>query len=894
MKKETADSNPILEYHAKIETGEIMVGKKIWKTYNHLADELNSSDSEYYYDPIRAQHIITFFHQYLRHSKGKWGGKKINLELWQRALYAALYGFVDIEGVRQYRRCVLIVGKKNGKSFMSSGTGLYGLTADGEAGAEIYSVAPLSLDTEIMTNKEMKTMGSISVGDYVFTPTGKQTMVNYVSPIVTTDSYTIEFDDGSSVISTGNHPWEVEQLSSGGAKKSLVWKKKNVTTENIILTYNKRKATRIRCAESPEISEKVLSIMPYTLGAWLGDGRSNRGCICGHIDDIELRTAIEQDGYNISYMKQQLNTVYFTVLGLRTKLRENNLLENKHIPEEYFFSSTHQRMELLRGLMDTDGTCTKTGECRYAGNCKQLCTDVNRLALSLGYKSHIHTSKDQNGKIIYLVSFKAYQAKGNIFKLSRKASRQKQSECVKANYRFIINIKKINTVPCRCIGVEDSSHLFCFGKELIATHNTKKDQAKIIWDEAKRMRNKSPALTTRIRATVSGLYYDKADGLFKPLAADVNTLDGLNVYYALMDEFQQWRNGRALYDIIADGISAREQPLIFMTSTAGTVREDIYDEIYEECNNIINGYGDPIGYKDERTLPVIYELDKREEWEEEKCWLKANPNLGVSKSADYLKEKVELAKKNKNLVKNLLCKEFNIRETSSEAWLTFEQCVNETVVDIEYLKGSYAIGGCDLSATTDLTCATLLIKKPNDTNFYVLQQYFLPRCRIEEVEANSKKEAPYLLWAEQGWLTICEGATVDYHQVTEWFNRMVSDNDIRPLWINFDRALSGYWVPEMKEYGFEMVDTPQGARTWNYPMKRLGGLLEEHRIIYQNNPMLRWCLLNTKKKSLNENGIESIQPVKEKSTKRIDGMVSLLNAFVGYCDKEDEYSGYIR
>lgn len=273
---------------------------------------------------------------------------------------------------------------------------------------------------------------------------------------------------------------------------------------------------------------------------------------------------------------------------------------------------------------------------------------------------------------------------------------------------------------------------------------------------------------------------------------------------------------------------------------------------------------------------------------------KANPGLSTIKNEKTLAEKVEKAKKNHNMVKNLLCKEFNVRETSTEAWLPYEACVNETKVDISFLENSYAIGGCDLSATTDLTCATLLIKKANDPNIYVLQKYFLPRSRINAVEENSKKEAPYELWAEQGWLDICESATVDYHAVTQWFVDMVQQHNNRPLWVCYDRALSGYWVQEMTDYGFEMVDIPQGARTWSYPMKQLGGLLEEHKIIYNNNPMLRWCLSNTKKKSINENGIESIQPVKEKSTKRIDGMVSLLNAFVGYCNHEDEYCQYIK
>jgi phage terminase large subunit-like protein len=220
--------------------------------------------------------------------------------------------------------------------------------------------------------------------------------------------------------------------------------------------------------------------------------------------------------------------------------------------------------------------------------------------------------------------------------------------------------------------------------------------------------------------------------------------------------------------------------------------------------------------------------------------------------------------------------------------------VNETKVDMEYLRKSYAIGGCDLSATTDLTCATLLIKKPNDDNLYVLQKYFLPKSRVEDVENNSKREAPYRLWAEEGHLTICEGATVDYHAVTQWFTDMVELNDIRPLFGGYDAALSGYWIEEMREHGFDFEKIRQGSFTWTYPMKRLSGLLEDHKIIYNNNPMLRWCLLNTGVKTLNKDGINSIQPVKTSSTKRIDGMVSLLNAFTCYCLHEDDFLRYLR
>src|SRR5690606_10080406 len=149
-------------------------------------------------------------------------------------------------------------------------------------------------------------------------------------------------------------------------------------------------------------------------------------------------------------------------------------------------------------------------------------------------------------------------------------------------------------------------------------------------------------------------------------------------------------------------------------------------------------------------------------------------------------------------------------------------------------------------------------------------------------------------WAGNGWLTISEGATVDYKQVTEWFVSMVKEHDIRPLWIGYDRALAGYWVEEMIDSGFEMEKIAQGPYTFSYPMKELGGLFQEHRVVYQNNPMLRWCLLNTGVKTANRDGIQSIQPVKTSSNKRIDGMVSLLNAMVSYKNHEEEYLRYLR
>jgi phage terminase large subunit-like protein len=427
------------------------------------------------------------------------------------------------------------------------------------------------------------------------------------------------------------------------------------------------------------------------------------------------------------------------------------------------------------------------------------------------------------------------------------------------------------------------------GAEVYCTAN-KKDQAAIIFNEAVNMRAQSPALRSITKKRQSDIYFPATYSFIKALAADTKTMDGLNAHFFSLDEFHEARDSK-VYDVMIQSQSAREQPLAWLISTNGFVREMFFDDKYDYCSKV--AMWEP-GFEDYRLLPLIYELDSRDEWTNPHCWAKANPGLGKIKSIATLAEYVEKAKRDPKFLPTVLTKDFNIPESSAEAWLPYEACVNEKVIPIDYLKKSYAIGGCDLSATTDLTCATLLIRKPNDENFYVLQKYFLPKSRLDDVEHSNNREAPYKLWAEQGWLHICEGATVDYHAVTQWFVDMVNLYDIRPLWICYDAALSGYWREEMESYGFDMEKIRQGSVTWTYPMKQLGGLFEEHRIISNNNPMLRWCVINTAKKSANKDGIESIQPVKTGTTKRIDGLVSLLNAYVGYCNHEDEYLRYIR
>lgn len=428
-----------------------------------------------------------------------------------------------------------------------------------------------------------------------------------------------------------------------------------------------------------------------------------------------------------------------------------------------------------------------------------------------------------------------------------------------------------------------------YGAEIYCTAN-KKDQAKIIFNECVNMRAQSNALAAVSKKRQSDIYIESYMSFIAALASDTSTMDGLNTHFFSLDEFHAAKN-RSLYDIMIQSQTARDQPLAWLISTNGFVREGFFDTQYEYGSNVAMWLP---GYQDLRLLPLIYELDKREEWEAPECWAKANPGLGKIKKFKTLAEFVQKAYRDSTFLPTVLTKDFNIAENSAESWLSLETITNKTVVPMEFLRNSYAVGGCDLSSTTDLTCATLLIRKPGDARFFVLQKYFIPKSKIKNGEHSDKREAPYKKWAENGWLSVSDGATVDFHAITEWFVMMVKEYNIRPLYIGYDMALSGYWREEMEGYGFLLEKIRQGPFTWTYPMKELGGMFEEKRIVYNDNPMLRWCLANTGKKSNNPDGIESIQPVKVATNRRIDGTVSLLNAYTCFKNNEEDYLSLIK
>lgn len=411
------------------------------------------------------------------------------------------------------------------------------------------------------------------------------------------------------------------------------------------------------------------------------------------------------------------------------------------------------------------------------------------------------------------------------------------------------------------------------------------DQAKLGFNAAHKMIKQSPLLSRHIKKRASDLYFAHNFGYIKALASNSNSLDGLDVHCAVIDELAAIKN-RDIYDLIKQAMGARSQPLLFCITTNGFIREGIFDKQYDYAKNILEGKAE-----NKRFLPFIYELDSIEEWDKEDCWIKANPGLGTIKSVDYLRQMVQKAKDDPSFKPTVLVKDFNMKQTAESAWLRYEDLNNETMFNDKF---DYCIGGFDAADTTDLNAAKAICMRPGDPNIYVKSMYWIPEAVIDEYRAagnrRERDSVPYELWIQQGFLRTCEGNKCDKRIFLEWFKELKEKEDLYTMFIGYDPwHIDDTLLREFKaEFGNNaMIPVRQGTLTLSQPMKDMKADLQSKNIIYNNNPIDKWCLINTEIKT-DVNG--NIQPVKGlDKRKRIDGTIALICAYKVLQDKKDLY-----
>ena len=417
---------------------------------------------------------------------------------------------------------------------------------------------------------------------------------------------------------------------------------------------------------------------------------------------------------------------------------------------------------------------------------------------------------------------------------------------------------------------------------------TARDQAMKGFKECVHMVRQSKAIGKHVRMRQSDLYCDVNMGFIKPLASNTNSLDGLNSHCVVIDELAAIKN-RDVYDLMKQSMSSRAQPMLWCITTNGFVRNSIFDAQYDYASAVLDGT-----IKDDRFLPFIYELDKREEWLNPSMWIKANPGLGTIKSMEFLEGCVEKAKSDDTFLPTVLVKDFNLKENAEAAWLTWAELENEERLPKD-LQLRYAIGGMDAADSIDLNSAKLIGKRPDDPRIYVYSMYWIPQSKLDETKnRHHPDDAPYDIWNARGLLRVMPGNKVNKRVFLDWFLEMRDQYDIYPLYIGYDpwhiddSLLSLF----QQEFGKNcMVPVRQGTATLSQPMKDLKAEFGANNIVYDNNPIDRWCFANTAVK-VDING--NIQPQKGiNPNKRIDGTASLLDAYVVLRDKGEEYESLI-
>lgn len=409
------------------------------------------------------------------------------------------------------------------------------------------------------------------------------------------------------------------------------------------------------------------------------------------------------------------------------------------------------------------------------------------------------------------------------------------------------------------------------GVDIVCASNTS-EQANILFEEINNMREQSKSLSNekRSKKNIFFIYSPKTKNKIKKLSAQSRNKDGYNIEVGCIDEVHEMTDSK-VYDAIKQSQSTKKEPLIFIITTEGTTVGGFLDNKLDYCRRMIKKE-----IKDERVLPWLYTQDSiREIYDDPATRQKSNPSLGSVKLPSYLDDLMNKSMNDLSTRVTMLCKDYNIKQVDQGSWLTFDELNNETLYKLDELRDTYGIGGVDLSSTTDLTAAVLLIQSKEGAIKYIIPHFFMPedvlKKRIEE------DNVPYDIWVKKGFITLTHGSQNDFSLVTKWFLTMIREYGIRPLWIGYDPWNSQYWVKEMEEAGFNMEKIRQGIYTLSEPMKQLEADLKNNIIVYNNNPILKWCLSNTQAKvDLNGN----IQPSKLGSKyKRIDGTVALIIAY---------------
>jgi phage terminase large subunit-like protein len=400
----------------------------------------------------------------------------------------------------------------------------------------------------------------------------------------------------------------------------------------------------------------------------------------------------------------------------------------------------------------------------------------------------------------------------------------------------------------------------------------KLDQADLVYDAFYQIVQSDDELDSITKKRRSDIYIKAFNTSVKKIAFNSKKSDGFNPQLVVNDEMEAWPGDQGLkqYEVMTSALGARKQPLIISIATAGYVNDGIFDELFKRATAFLKGNS-----REKRLLPFIYMIDDIEKWDSIEELKKSNPNLGVSVSAEYYLEQIEIARNSISKKVEFMTKFCNIKQNSAVAWLDYwdvMKCVHEEKpLSLEDFKGCYCVGGIDLSRTTDLTAASIVINR--DGINHIFTRFYMPQKRYEV--AINEDNTPYNIYRDRGFLFISGENQVDYKDVYNWFIELVKVYKIKPLKIGYDRYSANYLVEDLKTAGFHTDDVYQGTNLTPI-LHEFEGNLKDGLFDFGDNSMLAAHFLNVAVDiNLNDS---RMKPVKIEKRMRIDGAMSVFDA----------------
>lgn len=934
------------QYIEDIISGEILASKlTIAACQRQREDRERLEGNGYYFDHDAACDICDFVEK-MPHIKGEWArqGLPLTLEPWQVFILTTVFGWMLEEtGRRRFRMAYIEVARKNAKAEWIGNLipTPDGFKQMGEIVVDDYVFSPngkpirVIAATDVMYGKRCMEV-CFSTGEKIvvaadhlwkvesrnkgvfslWTEKEEQAIINNYEMVGAVGCFELlgQAKTVAAIQKKANNLGikNKTRTRTKGQHKTFKsgYKKDLFSTEELSKTVNgagKRgdRNHSVLIAQPVIYQEASLPIAPYLFGAWLGDGTSKAATITVAYSDFQLVEELKRTGAIIEERKssnENSGLYHIAFPGVKKGCRKNslptilkkiNVFGNKHIPRTYLHGSVKQRMELLRGLMDTDGTISKAGQASFCNINKQLIDNVFVLVNSLGFKATI-TAGDAilNGKNCgkkYLVSFYPTKDK-SVFKLSRKAIRQKTKVNSRTKKRTIVAINAVESVPVRCIQVDSPDGLYLTSESYITTHNstltsavglymltkdqeqgaecysaaTTRDQAKIVWNDAKAMANKEPEFKEAFGVHVGAhsISVMETSSVYQALSSEGSTLDGLNTHFGGIDELHAHKT-RKIFDVLETSTGSRSQSLLWAITTAGSNRAGI---CYEQRSYVVK-----IMTKkavDESYFGLIYTLDKEDDWQDQAVWGKSNPNLGVSLYIPDLARLVAKAMQLPSAVNNLLTKRFNVWVNADESWLdmkAWDGCADNDL-DINDFLGEPCVMGFDLASKIDINAKVLIFER--DEKFYMFSTFYLPEYAIE-IGRNSQ----YQGWEREGRLIGTPGRIIDLDLIEDDIRR---DNENFILEnVGYDPHQATQLVGHLMDDGIEMIEVRPTVLNFSEPMKQLEAIILDNRLVHAGCPIMAWMMSNV---VCHHDAKDNIYPRKEREENKIDGPVAAIMA----------------